>query len=392
VKFLSFEYEVAIVGGGPAGSSTSFFTSLNGVSTVLVEKKSIIGTPVKCGEFIPTLENMKKLIPKTEKVEKIYNFISKETISNKTKFIKFYSPNNRPFEFKFEGLVLKRDLLEQTIVKKAEEKGTYVYLSSLVKSVVNNKGFKQVYIKNTNTKTEKMVCSRIIVGADGFPSNVAKWMDMKSGYSRKDLALAIHSKMVNVETEEDTVEMFTGNQYVPGGYAWIIPKGDRIANVGLGVRLSYFHSSKKKTILDFFNLFLKKHPIASKKLSKAHSISFSAKIVPVGGIVKETCKNGALLVGDAAGLVLAINGSGIPLAMLSGYIAGEVISNHIQKGDVLNVYEKYLKKEIGEIVGRSVLYRRIADKLMCSDLLFNGILRIIGVGNVSKVLKCEKLF
>lgn len=384
------EFDVLVVGASAAGSSTGFFCSQNGVKVLMVEKKKTVGFPVKCGEFIPTLESIKKMLPHSNYVEKVYSLIPEEAVSNKTKKIRFYSPSNHCFEFNFDGLVLKRDVLERLIVEKALNLGAKIYTSSLVRLVTNKNGeFKNILVKGPYV--DGILKAKIIVGADGYPSNIAKWMGLKDGYKLNDIALAVQKTMVNVDVEEDTVEMFSGSLYAPKGYAWIIPKGGKIANVGLGIRLSHFRSAYRRKVLDYLNHFIRRHPIASKKLFKAKTLNFSAKLVPVGGIVKETQKDNVLLVGDAAGLVLAINGSGIPTAMLSGFIAGRLIAKYLNNKQSLNVYREHLEKELGKTISRSVKYRLVADIFMSNDKLFHFLLRLICVNGVSKVLKCESL-
>ena len=389
MRCLQEEFDVLIAGVSIAGASTGFFSSQNGVKVLMVEKKKIVGVPVKCGEFIPTLESIRKMLPNSNYIEEVYSLISEEVISNKTKKIRFYSPSNHCFEFDFDGIVLKRDLLEQLIVKKALNMGAKIYTSSLVKSVTNKNEFKSVLVKGP--QVDGVLKARVVVGADGYPSNIAKWMGLKDGYGLNDIALAVQKTMANVDVEEDTVEMFSGNTCAPKGYAWIIPKGEKVANVGLGVRLSHFRSTHRRKILDYLDYFIRKHPVASKKLLKAKTLNFSAKLVPVGGIVKEVQKDNVLLVGDAAGLVLAVNGSGIPTAMLSGLIAGRLIAEYLNNQQTLDVYRGRLEKEIGKVIGRSVKYRSIADIFMGYDKLFSLLLRLVYVKGVSKVLKCESL-
>lgn len=382
------EYDVAVIGAGPAGSCAALFSSKGGATTVVVDRKSVIGEPVQCGEFIPSLEAMQRFLPEAGNIEKMYALIPPDAIANRTKLVKFYSPNNKCFEFKFDGLVLNRNLLQQFIVEKAVEHGAHVRTSCSAKAVVSKNGFKNILVKE---KVNSVLKAKALIGADGFPSQTAAWVCMESNYGPRDMTLAIHKTMINVESDENTVEMYTGTKYAPWGYAWIIPKSGKKANVGLGVRLSHFHLQRKGLMQFYFENFLRRHPVASKKLSKAKPLSLSAKIVPVGGRVKEVCKNGVVLVGDAAGLVTATNGSGIPTAMLSGCAAGNIASMYTQGKCGLDVYEDYLKSEIDPVLRLSVTYRQVADIFFHSDLIFSWVLQLIGVRGVSKVIKCERL-
>lgn len=387
---MKSEFDVLVVGVGVGGATTGFFLSSQNIDVLMVEKKKIVGSPVRCGEFIPTQESLKKMLPNSKYIEKIYSLIPEKVVSNKTKWIRFYSPSNKCFEFKFDGLVLKRNLLEQWIVEETLKRNIYLYTSSLVKSIKDRGKFSLVLVEGS--QFSGVVKTGIVVGADGFPSKIAEWYGLKTGYGLGDVAFAVQKVLTGVDVEKDVVEMFSGNNYAPKGYAWIIPKGDDTANVGLGIRLNHFKVAHKISVVEYLNHFIKKHPIASKRLSKAKTLNFTAKLVPVGGIIDETHKNNVVLVGDAAGLVLAVNGSGIPTAMISGCIAGELIAEHVKGNLDLNVYSNLLKQEIGKVLGRSVTFRKVADIFMGSDKLFDFILKIVGVKGVSKVLKCESLF
>jgi geranylgeranyl reductase family protein len=383
-------FDVAVIGAGPAGSCASLLSCLNGAETALIEEKSVIGVPVNCGEFIPSLKDVKNLLPHSRNVEKVYALIPQEAVSNRTKLIRFYSPDNKCFEFKFDGLVLKRNLLEQAITEEAEKNGVKVFASSAARGLRARDNVSEILVKGP--REEIVLRARLIIGADGFPSNVAKWARMESGYGPDDVALTLQNKMSDVEAAEDYVEMYAGNRYAPGGFAWIIPKGENEANVGLGVRLSNLLRAGSLSLRSYFETFLKKHPIASRKFLKARRLSLSAKKVPVGGRAKNIFKNNILLAGDAAGLVIAINGSGIPTAMISGCIAGEIAAKHLRGVCELSLYEKRLEEEIGAILRVGVAYRRVADKLMRSDAVFSAVLRMIGNSGVARVLKCDTSF
>ncbi len=387
---MDTDFDVAIVGAGPAGICASLQSSKNGIHTVLVEKKRVIGVPVRCGEFIPSREFLREILPSANNLDDVYALIPVEAVTQRIKSIKVYSPGNKCFEFKFDGIVVNRDLMEQSIAEKAIGKGVSLYNSSVVRGFVNGEQKRKLLIRN---ETGDMILNaKVVIGADGFPSGVARWANMKLGYGYRDMALTVQNVAVNVEGDYDSVEMFTGNKYVPGGFGWIIPKGEKVANVGLGLRLSHLRSNRGFSIRQYFDAYINRHPLVSKKLSKAKLRSFSAKMVPVGGEPLDICKQGVILTGDAAGLVVATNGSGIPTAMLSGDIAGKIVSEYLKGNCELSCYSTRLKSEIIPVIARGVSYRHAADLLMKFDSIFDTALRLIGVGYMSQVLKCKKNF
>lgn len=380
-------YDVVTIGAGPSGSSASLSAALGGADTLLIEKKREIGIPVKCGEFIPSSNEMKKLLPRASSHLSFYKMLSQEVVTNKTGRVRVYSPKNMTYEFKFEGLVLRRDVLDKILASEAEKVGVTLQTSSAVRAVVDKDDMKEILVDSAHGKS--IVKAKLVIGADGFPSDVGKWEKLENGYRSEDVTLCIQQRMKNVELEDDAVEIYFGSNYAPGGYAWIIPKGDGAANVGLGVRVSYLKS--RRFIINHFNAFLKNHLIASRRFPKAQRGSLIAKTLPVGSQVRRVYGNRVLLAGDAAGTVIPINGSGVPTAIVSGSIAGNVASQHLKGDCELSTYATVLEKEIGYALRRGLRYRKISDVLMYSDGLFEKVLQIIGIKNISKIIKCEPI-
>src|SRR2546427_514004 len=105
----------------------------------------------------------------------------------------------------------------------------------------------------------------------------------------------------------DATDMFFGN-LAPGGYAWIIPKAG-CANVGLGTWERF-----RGNLRDLFNKF-----VAARGLQPGKA---TGGFVPVLGPPSRTVKENVMLVGDAAGMVMATNGGGNNVAMIAGRYAG----------------------------------------------------------------------
>jgi digeranylgeranylglycerophospholipid reductase len=149
--------------------------------------------------------------------------------------------------------------------------------------------------------------------------------------------------MVGAELEDKHATEFYFGSVAPGGYAWIFPKGDDIANVGLGVINTMTSRSAYEHLLDFM-----KNCEATKN---AVPVEFNVGGVPVGGPLENLVTNNVMLVGDAAGQVNPFTGGGIISGMQAGLIAGEVATNAIKNGnwsyESLKEYKKRFHEEIG---------------------------------------------
>ena len=377
-------FDVLVVGGGPAGCSAAQSTAKNGLRTLLVEKKSEIGTPIVCGELVPSSAEMGKLLPHADNLHTHYGSLLSDATSNKINSIRVHGPSIGCLEFDFDGVVLDRRILERNLAISSKENGADVVTSCTLNGIVDRGEVKKVELISQGQSTYAE--SKLIIGADGFPSSVARWLGLKDGYGQNDAVICLHFLMNAKTLEDHTVEMFFDAEYAPGAFGWVIPKGNGKANVGVGIRLS---RAKHVSVREIGHRFIRQHPIVSRSLRDAEIIFSSAKLVPVGGITQDVSGNGVLLAGDAAGLPIATNGSGIPSAIASGSLAGQISSRWILGETDLKRYDEELRNQIGEEIKTGLSYRRAGDLFMRSNLLFGLALQLVGMKLLKKIIKCE---
>ena len=101
------DYEVIIVGAGPAGSVTARFAAKNGAKTLILEKKTVVGEPVQCGEFLPTMSELGAILPNVENLNELFD-LGEGLISRKTDGIRILSPKDRTYLMDFEGFSVNR--------------------------------------------------------------------------------------------------------------------------------------------------------------------------------------------------------------------------------------------------------------------------------------------
>ena len=123
------------------------------------------------------------------------------------------------------------------------------------------------------------------------------------------------------------MQLHFGEHIAPGGFLWIFPKGNEVANVGLGVRNS------KESAYYYLTKFIKR--------LDATPVELNIGGVPISGPIDKTYTSGLMVVGDAAGHTDPITGAGIENAVTCGRIAGEVSVEAIGNEDTSN---NYLKK------------------------------------------------
>lgn len=316
------DYDVLVVGAGPAGSSAAYSAAKNDAKVLLIDKKKIVGKPVQCAEYIP------KLL--LNQVDVSNNCIAQNIKGNKT-----YTMNDDCFITHSPGYILHRDVFEEELVKKATDIGSTLLLQTTCVSKQDNK----ILIQENGEK--KIVISKIIIGADGPRSTVGRFI----GCENTRFLIGLQHSVPLISAKKYTRVYFHKLFY--GGYAWMFPKNET-ANVGIGIKQANSIDSIHKLLDDFTRVLEKKNIVINKPVMK------TSGLIPVGGFLPSV-KNNVLLVGDAAGQTHPITGGGIPQAVICGIIAGEVASTAVKENDVsmLHEYETQWKKIFSDELQRA---------------------------------------
>ena len=378
---MNTPYDVAIVGAGPAGSTTAQILSCKGFKTVLIDRRSEIGVPIHCGELLPTLPELHDIFPRSKRLQHLGN-IPEIFITNKTTRTQLISPQGHVVEFKFGTNIIDRTKYDQYLANQASDAGCETHLHS---TVVSRSSSNHLELRSKNGPTH--IDAKIVVGADGPNSIISKTLGNFYSSPDRDLSPAINFIMSGVECEEDVVQMFFGRNIAPGGYTWIIPKGDSMANVGFGIRRCI--SNPGTSLLTYLKHFIAKNKIAAPMMKRAKVVSRVGAIIPVAGPVPITFSDNAVIVGDAAGHVMASNGGGIPTALSGGSIAGHVITAHLEKQTPLSTYELIWKYEFGKELDTALSTLRIADSVMTSDSLTDVCMKLAGKQFLEPLIRCR---
>ena len=150
----------------------------------------------------------------------------------------------------------------------------------------------------------------------------------------RDMESCIQYSVGNIEVDTNRIDMYVGDNWAPGGYLWVFPKGDGTANIGLGIGAKYNKKQSAKKYLDQF--IEKKYPHAT-----IHTTMCGG--VPCAKPMSNPISDNIMLVGDAAHFINPITGGGIAAAMKSGMFAGQVASEAISAEDYSeNFLQRYI--------------------------------------------------
>lgn len=355
---MFIETDVLVVGAGPAGSSAAKHAALNGAEVLMVEKKSEIGSPKRCAEGV-SKDGLIKL-----GIEPSSRWVTSEIDG-----VRLVSPGGidvwltqDTVKLPEMGYVVERKVFDKFMAMDAARAGADIMIKTLVKGL--EKRDDHVMVKAERMGKEIEIKAEMVIGADGPESRVGRWGGLKTTVKPKYMESGAQFEMVGVQMENPNALEFYFGSVAPGGYAWIFPKGDDIANVGLAVISTLTEKSAYEHLLDF----VKTCPATK----NATAVELNIGGDPVGGIIKKISTDRILVVGDAAGMVNPLTGGGIISGMQGGLIAGEIAAAAVKEGDTsekrLSMYDKRCEKEIGDSFNKYMKSREYLESLSDREL------------------------
>ncbi|KAK8475758.1 hypothetical protein V6N13_000691 [Hibiscus sabdariffa] len=316
---------VAVIGGGPAGSSAAEALASGGIETFLFERTPSTAKP--CGGAIPLCMLDEFSIP----LHLIDRHVTK---------MKIISPSNLTVDFGSKSLrthesipMLRREVLDSFLRTRAGSSGARIIPSLVTHLEIPPSSSSPYIIHHTVNNSRQTLAVDAIIGADGANSKVAK--SIKAGDYTCAIAFQERIKLPDDKMEyyQNLAEMYVGDDVSPDFYAWVFPKCDHVA-VGTGTVCA-------KQDIKLYQRGIKQrvqNKINGGKVIKveAHPIPEHPRPIRVRGRVA--------LVGDAAGYVTKCSGEGIYFAAKSGRMCGEAIVRASEGGESM-ISEDDLKRE-----------------------------------------------
>ncbi|MCD7781321.1 MAG: NAD(P)/FAD-dependent oxidoreductase [Methanosphaera sp.] len=368
------ETDVLVIGAGPSGSMAAREASKNGAKTLIIDKKSEIGTPKRCAEGILT-----------GVLEEVELDVDKRCIARDIDGARIVSPDNTSAWFTSEnlevpatGIILERKVFDKHVTMDAIRSGAKVMIKTEALNMKRDAEGFLVDVKTMHGKIEQ-IKAKIVISADGPEGHVARWAGLNTKVPLEEMESGIQYEMTNLKMDKnDTIEFYFGS-VAPGGYAWIFPKGYDTANVGIDISATKANKSAKEYLDDF---------IANCDETKdGEIVEINAGGNPLCGVFDEIITDNFMLVGDAAGCISPITGGGIDMSLRSGRVAGQVAAKAILNGDcsrkALSEYDEYVEENIAKKFRKLLTVRDFLFNLEDDDL--NEYVGALSKANISKL-------
>ncbi len=352
---MKARYDVIVVGAGPGGSITAKTCAEAGLEVLLIEKRQEIGDPVRCAEGLGKEGLIRHIQP------------DRRWIAAEVKGSRILAPDGTEIKMSEEassgkaGYNLDRKVFDRALAQKAAMAGSDVMVKTraigLLRKNGSISGINAMYMGETHE-----IKADIVIGADGVESKVGRWGGIDTCLRPADINTCTQFLVSNIEAGEYN-KFFMGEKYAPGGYLWLFPKGEHMANVGLGIIGSKCGNVRPISLL---------HKFMETYMPQGKIIEIVVGGVPVCGPIERTVADNLILVGDAARQSDPLTGGGIINAMDAGKIAGEVCIRAKDLEDysvkILKEYEDRWQSTIGKELSKSLMVKNLLIKITDKQL------------------------
>ncbi len=327
-------YDVAVIGGGPAGATAADDLALKGYKVLLLDRA---GRIKPCGGAIPPRAMKDFLIPDSM------------LVAHATK-ARMISPTNHkvdiPIDNGFVGLVDRAEF-DEWLRCRAQSHGAERRIGTFSRIDHQDDGTAVVHFlarhQAGDTDTfPAYIRARAVIGADGAKSEVAR-QNIKDAEKTK-YVFAYHEIVKTPEHppadyEASRCDVYYNGKMSPDFYGWVFPHG-KTASIGVG-------SADKGFSLRNATALVRQ----AAGLDRAETLRREGAPIPLKPLKYWDNGRNVVLAGDAAGVVAPASGEGIYYAMAGGRMAGEAVETFLATGDAraLTTARKRFMKEHGRV-------------------------------------------
>ena len=356
------DVDVLVVGAGPAGAiaAREAAAAATGLHVVLLERDRAVGAPVRCAEGVGDAGLREFADPE-----------GSAWAARKITRVIFLAPDDTEVRVaeRDVGWILDRTRFDAHLAAQAVAAGAELQVGTEATGMSREAdGRWTVAVRGSGGPDA--VRARIVIGADGVETMVGRWAGLDTRVPARDMESCAQYVVQGIDFDPDAIYLQFGDAIAPGGYAWLFPKGERVANVGLGMVALQSDGRNAREYLDAW---------IARRYPRGARTGYTVGGVIVHTTIKQTAADGVLVAGDAAHMINPLSGGGIVNAMKAGRLAGRTAAAAICEGDTsarrLAAYHRDWMQLLGD---DHLKYYRIKQALeRLDDDFFNGLARTV---------------
>ena len=131
--------------------------------------------------------------------------------------------------------MLERKVFDRVLSETAAGAGADIIVKAPVVGITKDKNNFVNGVNFRYNRREYTSKTKIVIAADGVESQVGRWAGIDTTHDLRDVDICAQYLMSGIEIEPDLCDFYLGREIAPRGYIWVFPKGDDIANVGVGI-------------------------------------------------------------------------------------------------------------------------------------------------------------
>jgi digeranylgeranylglycerophospholipid reductase len=308
--------DVLVIGAGPAGALAAGEAKRAAphLDVVLLERDSAVGIPVRCAEGVGDAG-----------LREFANPEGAPWVARKITRVIFLAPDDTEVKVaeRDVGWILDRTRFDAFLADQAAADGVEVLVGTEAAGMTRGTdGRWDVRLRGVHG--DATCRARIVIGTDGVEAMVGRWAGLDTRVAARDMESCAQYVVEGIDFDPDAIYLQFGGRIAPGGYAWLFPKGRRVANVGLGIVALRADGRNAREYLD--DWIARRYPSGAKTA------------YTVGGVIahttiRQTYTDGVMIAGDAAHMINPLSGGGIVNAMKAGRLAGRTAAAAICAGD-----------------------------------------------------------
>ena len=343
--------DVLVVGAGPTGLLAAREAASRGAVVQVLEEHQEIGLPNHCAGLLSV-----------RGLERIGVVPEQRFVQNEIYGANFHSPDGLSFTIRSRRVtayVVDRSVFDRSLAVAAARAGARIRLGFVARDLFVD-GESRIISDGGGEKFG----GRVVIHAEGVASGLSARMGMSLVDSRNVLS-AVQFEVSRVNEDPGLVDIYVGQSYAPGFFAWVIPTGVDSARVGLACRGGNAYEALRS--------------IVRVKLGDPQVLGVRAGRVITCGPISKTVAPGLIAVGDAAGQAKPTTGGGVITGGVCAKIAGRVAAEAAAKNDVsegaLGSYETEWRGVLGSEFAAMSRARRVFNRL--TDRTIDKLFRVV---------------